>query len=113
MAQAVAQARSRKERPQTLGGTVEAIDEDPLDLVRRLLLRRSALKLAIGLREGNRTRLRGISQMPEHSATDNRRQIHLFSETATVLLVGQEIRGQGETTPGEHRDQTLVAKGTD
>ena len=30
MAQAVAQARSRKERPQTLGGTVEAIDEDPL-----------------------------------------------------------------------------------
>jgi|RhiMetdeSRZDD1v2_1073273.scaffolds.fasta_scaffold308322_3 hypothetical protein len=39
MAQAVAQACSRKERPQTLGGTVEAIDEDPLDLVGRLLLR--------------------------------------------------------------------------
>ena len=48
MAETVTQTCSRKERPQTLGGTVEAIDEDPLDLVRRLLLRRSALKLAIG-----------------------------------------------------------------
>src|SRR5215475_9589732 len=99
MAQAGAEARSRKERPQTLGGTVEAIDEDPLDLVRRLLLRRSALKLAIGLREGNRTRLRGISQMPEHPATDNRRQILFFSETATMRLLGYYTPRQSSDPP--------------
>ena len=112
MAQAVAQARSRKSVRRLLA-VLSKPSMRTLDLVRRLLLRRSALKLAIGLGEGSRTRLRGISQMPEHPATDNRRQIHLFSETATMLLVGQEIRRQGKTTPGEHRDQTLVAKGTD
>jgi hypothetical protein len=30
-----------------------------------------------------------------------------------VLLIAQEIRGQGQTTPGEHRDQTLGATRTD
>ena len=32
VAQAVAQARSREERPYTLGGAIEAIDEDPFDM---------------------------------------------------------------------------------
>ncbi len=60
MAETVAEACTREQRPQALDGTVEAIDEDPLDLVRRLLLRRGALKLAIGLRKGNRTGILGI-----------------------------------------------------
>ena len=47
MAEAVAQARSRKERPQTLGGAVKAIDKDPFDPVRRLLLGGRALKRAV------------------------------------------------------------------
>jgi hypothetical protein len=49
MAQAGAEAHSRKQRPQTFVGAVEAIGEDPFDPVRRLLLERRALKLAIGL----------------------------------------------------------------
>jgi hypothetical protein len=44
--QAGAQARSRKERPQTLGRAVEAIGEDPFEPVRGLLLGCRALKLA-------------------------------------------------------------------
>src|SRR5215831_1643588 len=92
MAQAVAQARSRKEDPQTLGGTVEAIDEDPLDLVRRLVLGCHTLKLAIGLSKSRCTGLRRIAEMPQHPAMDNRRQRDLVRQTMTVLFVSQEIR---------------------
>ena len=113
VAEAVAQARPRKERPHTLGGAVKAIGEDPFDPIRRLLLGGRALKLAIGLGKGRRTGLLGVAQMPEHAATDNRGQIHLLRETAAVLFIGQEIDGQGQPTPGQHGDQTLVAKRTD
>jgi len=51
--------------------------------------------------------------MPEHAATDNGGEIDLGGETATVLLIGQKIGGEGEPTPGQHRDQTLAAKCTD
>ena len=51
--------------------------------------------------------------MPDHAATDNRGQIHLVGETAAVLLVGQEIGRQRETTPGQHRHQAVVAQRTD
>ena len=44
MAEAVAQACSRKERAQTLGRAVEAIGEDSFDLVRGLLLGGRTLK---------------------------------------------------------------------
>ena len=27
--------------------------------------------------------------------------------------IGQERRGEGQATPGQHRDETLMAKGTD
>src|SRR5215471_14175658 len=82
VAQTGAEARSRKQRPQTPGGAVEAIGEDPFDPVRRLLLRCGALKLTIGLCKGNHACLCGIAEMPEHPAMDNRWQIHLRSETA-------------------------------
>jgi hypothetical protein len=51
--------------------------------------------------------------MPEHAATDNGGEIDLGGETATVLLIGQKIGGEGEPTPGQHRDQTLAATRTD
>src|SRR6266436_8349677 len=76
-------------------------------------MERCPLKLPIGLRKGGRTGGLGVAEVPEHATTDNGREIDLGSKTATVLLVGQEIRGQGQTTPGEHRHQTLAAKGTD
>src|SRR5215510_8975037 len=99
MAETVAQAHSRKERPQTLGGTVEAIDEDPLDLVRRLLLGGHALKLAIRLGEGCRTGLFRVAQMPEHSATHDRGQVHFLCQTAAVLCIRQKIDGERQATP--------------
>ena len=113
MAEAVAQAHSRKERPQTLGRAVEAIGEHPFHAVRRLLLGCRALKLAIGLGKGHGTGLRSIAQMPDHPATDNRGQIHFVGETVAMLFVGHEIGGQGQLTPGEHCDQALVTKRTD
>ena len=51
--------------------------------------------------------------MPDHTATDNRGEVHLLSETAAVLLVGEEIHGQRQTAPGQYRDQTLVSERTD
>ena len=113
MAEAVAQARSWKECPYTLGGTVEAIDEDPLNLVRRLLLGCHALKRPIGLGKSRRTGLFRVAQMPEHPATDNRGQVHLLRETATVLLVGQEVDRQWQPASGQHDYHTLVSERTD
>jgi hypothetical protein len=51
--------------------------------------------------------------MPEHSATDNRGEIHLLGETAAVLFIGQEIDGQWEPTPGEHGHQSMLAERAD
>src|SRR2546427_328549 len=51
--------------------------------------------------------------MPEHPATDNRGQIHLLRETATVLLVGQEVDRQWQPTAGQYRDQTVLTQRTD
>src|SRR5262249_25104733 len=94
VAQADPEARAWKQRPETLGGTVEAISEDPLDPKRWLPLQGGALKLAIGLRKGHGTGLRGISQMPDHTPTDNGRQIHFVGQTRAMLLIGEEIEGQ-------------------
>ena len=44
---------------------------------------------------------------------DNRGQIHLVGQTMAVLFIGQEIDGQWEATPGQHRHQALLPKGTD
>lgn len=74
MAEAVAKACSRKERPHTLGGAVKAIAEDPFDLGQRLVLRGRALKRAMGRSQGHCTRLlecafwRGIASCKEVNA---------------------------------------------
>ena len=70
------------------------------------------VKLPIGLGKGHYTGVLRIPQMPDHATTDNRRQIDLVSETAAVLLVSQEVGGQGQSTSCQHRHQPLVAKGT-
>ena len=104
---------SRKQGSHTLRGAVKAISEGPFDPIRRLLLRCNALKLAIGLRKGHGTGLRGVAQVPEHAATDDGRQIHLLRETAAMFFVGQDIDGQRQPTPGQHGDETLAPKRAD
>ncbi|MGE3542191.1 MAG: hypothetical protein AB7N91_32850 [Candidatus Tectimicrobiota bacterium] len=44
---------------------------------------------------------------------DNRGQGRLGGETMGVLLIRSEVGGQAQSTPGEHRDQTVVAQRTD
>ena len=110
VAQAVAEARPGKQRPQALAGAVEAIRQDAPDAIGRVLLGGSALKLAIRLGKRHCTGVLRITEMPQDTATDNRGQIDLLGETVAVLLVGQEIRGQCQPTPGHHRHQAVVAQ---
>src|SRR5262249_48994141 len=41
--------------------------------------------------------------MPDDTAGDNRGQVHFLCQTVTALFIGQEIGGQRQPTPGEHR----------
>src|SRR5262245_11066030 len=102
MAPAGAQACPRKQRPQTAVGAVEAISQDAPDAVGRLLLECRALKHVIGPGQGRCTSLLSVSSMPEHAATDNRREIHPIGEAMSMLLIREEIDGQWQTTPGQH-----------
>jgi hypothetical protein len=113
VAQAGTQARPWKQRAQPLGRAVKAIGEDPFDAVRRLLLGGRALKRPIGLGQSGRTGVLRVPEMPEHATTDNRRQIDFVGQTVTVLLVGQELDGQGQPTPRQARHQTVVAERAD
>ena len=90
-----------------LRGTVKAIDAHPADTIGWGLRGGRALKYPIGLGQGGCTGLLGIAQMPEDSAADDRGQVHFGGETAAVLLVGQQLGRQCETTPGEHGHQAL------
>ena len=113
MAETVAEARPRKQRPHALEGTVEAIGQNPPDPVRGFLLGCGALKRAVRLGQGRRTGLRGVAQMPEHAAPDDRREIHVLGETMAVFFISQEINRQRQPTPGQHRDHTLLPQRTD
>jgi len=111
--QAGAETRPRKECAQARGGTVEPVAQNPPDPIGRVLPGCGALKPAVGLGKGRGAGVLGVPQMPDDTATDNRGKIHLLGETVTVFFIDQDIGGQGQTTPGEHRDQTLVAKRAD
>ena len=100
MAQAGAQARPRKQRPHTARRAVKAIGQDAADPIRRLVLERRLLKLPVGLGKSCRTGGFGVAQVPDDPTTDNRGQIDLVSETAAVLLIGQEIRWGGADHTG-------------
>ena len=65
VAEAVAEACTREQRPHTLGRAVEAIGQDASDPIRRLLLGRRTLKLPIGLGKGRRTGVLGVAQVPD------------------------------------------------
>jgi hypothetical protein len=51
--------------------------------------------------------------MPDHAAMDNRREVHLLSEAAAVLLIGQEVDGQSQPAPGQYGHETLLAERAD
>jgi hypothetical protein len=110
VAQAGAEARPRKQCPQTFVGAVEAIGQDAPDAVGWLMLKRCTLKRPIGLGKSRRTGVLGVAEMPDHAATHNGRQIDLVGETVTVLFIGQEIHRQREPTPGQDRHQAVMAE---
>ena len=108
----MAQACSRKERPHTCGRAVEAIGEDSPDLIGRLLLERRALELLVGLSKGHGTGGFGIAQVPQDTTTQTIVGRYFLGQTAAVLLIRQKYR-ERQPTPGEHRDQTVLAERTD
>jgi len=112
VAEAGAETRSREKGPHALDRTVEAISEDPPDAIGWLLLERRALEHLIRLGKGSRTGLRGRAQVPEDSAADHRGQIHLLSETTAMLLIGEDIDGQWQATPGQPTHQALLTQRT-
>src|SRR5713226_10253061 len=107
------QSSPRKQGLHTAGGAVEAIGEGTPHLVRWLMLEGSALIRTIGLREGCCTCGVAVPQVPDHAATDHRGQIHLVSQTTTMLFIGQDVRRQRQPTPREYHDHTVLAKGAD
>ncbi len=113
MAQAVPEACPREERAHAFGGAIEAIGQDASDAIGRLLDERRTLEHLLGLGTGRGTGFRGITQVPEHPPLDNRGHIDLGRQTVTGLFVRQEIRGQGQPTPRQHRHQPLVAERPD
>jgi hypothetical protein len=113
MTETVAEACPREQRPQALDRTVEPISQDAAHPIGRLLPERRVLKHLIGRSKGRGTGVLRVAYMPEHTTTDNRRQIDLVGETAAVLLVSQEVGGQWQSTPSQHRHETVATKGTD
>jgi hypothetical protein len=91
MAETIAEACTREQRPHTAGRAVEAIGQDASGSIRWFLLGRGASELLIGLGQGCCTGLLSVAEMPNHAATDNCRQIDLVGETAAMLFIGEEI----------------------
>jgi len=113
VAETVAEACTREQCPHTARRAVKAIGQDAADAIRRLLLERRLLKRSVRLGKRRRTGSFGGAQVPEDTTADHRGQIDLVCETAAVLLIRQEIHRERQPTPGEHRDQTVVAECTD
>ena len=61
VAETVAEACTREQRPHTAGRAVKAIGQDASDSIRRLVLERCTLKLPIGLHKGGRTGGLGVA----------------------------------------------------
>src|SRR3989442_13718289 len=67
------------------------------------MLKGSLLELAIGRGEGGGTFGVAVPQVPEHTATDNGRQIDPIGETATVFLIGQKVCRQRQATLDQYQ----------
>jgi hypothetical protein len=50
--------------------------------------------------------------MPDYAATDNRGEVYFHCQAVAMLFIGEEICGQGQTTPYQHRHQALRAERT-
>jgi hypothetical protein len=101
----------RGQRPQALDGPVAPIGQDAADPLGRLLLGRGTWP-PLGLRKGRRTRLLGVAEMPEHAPTDKGRQLAFVCQTFAVFLLGEDIDGPRQPTPGQDRYQPGGAERT-
>jgi hypothetical protein len=113
VAQAVAQACSREECVQTLGGAIEAVGQEAPDPRGRLMRQHHALELLIRLGQGCRTGVLRVTQMPDDASTDERGEVHLLCQAAAVLFIRQELCGPRQPIPRQHRDPTLLTEGPD
>jgi hypothetical protein len=96
----------------TADGTVKAIGESPPDLVRWLMRKGNALKLAVGLGKSHRAFGGTVAQVPDDPATDDGGQIDALSETLAMLFIGQDIDRQRQATHDQSRDEAVLSQGT-
>ena len=90
MTQTEAQTCFWKQGTHTVDGTVKAIGEGPPHLVRGLMRKGCLLNHAVRLGEGNRALRVAVTQMPEHTATDDGGHIDPLGETRAMLFLGQD-----------------------
>ena len=91
--------------PYAADGAVAAIGQGPPHLGRGLMRKGCTLTCALGRGERRRALGIAVSQMPDATAFDDSGQGDPLGETTAVFLIGQDIRGQRQATPGQHRDQ--------
>jgi hypothetical protein len=113
LASAVAQACPRTQGPPPLGGAVKASGEGAPPEGRRLNLQGHSLQVAGGRGTSGGTFGLAVPQVPAHTATDKRGQRDLVSQTTTRLFIDPDVRWQGQPTPREPHDHTVLAKGAD
>jgi hypothetical protein len=65
------------------------------------------------LGQGCRTGVLRVTQMPDDASTDERGEVHLLCQAAAVLFIRQELCGQRQPIPRQHRDPTLLTEGPD
>lgn len=112
VAYAGAQVRARQPGPHPLGGAVNAISAPAADPRGRFRLGGGALTRPIGVGQGHGPGLFGGSQGPDDPAADHGRQVDVVCQPVARLCIGQDRRGQGQTTPGAPHDQTRRAHRT-
>src|SRR5215467_12080405 len=113
MTQAKSQACSWKQGPHTADRTVKAVGKRTLYPVRGLMRKGRLLELAIGRGERRGTFGVAVPQRPEDTATDDGGQIDPLGATATVFLIGQDIRWERPATRDQDRDQAVLPQGTE
>jgi hypothetical protein len=74
------------------------------------VLQHHSLELLIRLGKGRRTDVLHVAHVSEHTAMDNRRQIHFVSQPVAMFLISQEIDGQSQPTPGPYGHETLLSE---
>src|SRR5215467_1054494 len=91
VAQAKPQSRLWKQGPHTADGTVKAVREGPLYLVRWLMVKGHLLKHAIGCGERRGAFACAVTQMPDDTATGDGGQIDSVREAVAVFLIDEDV----------------------